>query len=288
MARQSIGVQPILDPVARQNGAVTDGIRNLDDEVRAATHGHPQAQVIAQKGNVLDAGLKPVAVQLRLGGEADPFRTDGQGDRVTWFTRPDLEGLDDLVTDLYPRNIVLKAEDPSVQQIIFTDEAGNERAFRLFVQRFRLGDLLNPAAAKDGHPVRQHHGLLLVMGDVDDRDPQAALDAPDLILHFLTQTAVKGAERFVHQHQAGFKHQRPGDGHALLLAAGQLGRTPLLKSFQAHELQRAPDALSDLLRVEPAYFERKRQVAANRHMRKQRVVLKNHADAALARRQVMH
>ena len=175
-----------------------------------------------------------------------------------------------------------------MQQIIFTDEAGNERAFRLFVQRFRLGDLLNPAAAKDGHPVRQHHGLLLIVGDVDDRDPQAALDAPELVLHFLAQTAVKGAERFVHQHQAGLKHQRPGDGHALLLAAGQLGRTPLLKSFQAHELQRAPDALSDLLRVEPAYFERKRQVAANRHMRKQRVVLKNHADAALARRQVMH
>ncbi len=175
-----------------------------------------------------------------------------------------------------------------MQQIIFTDEAGNKWALRLFVERFRRGDLLNPTAAKDSHPVRQHHRLLLVVGHVDDRDPQATLDAPDFILHFLTQTAIKGAERFVHQHQARFKHQRPGNGHALLLAAGQLAGTPLLKSFQADKLQHAPDALPALLRVNSAYLQRKRQIAADRHVRKQRVVLKDHADTPLARRQVVH
>ena len=126
------------------------------------------------------------------------------------------------------------------------------------------------------------------MGDIHDRNSQGALDAPDFILHFFPQAAVKGAEGFIHQHEAGLEHQRPGYRHPLLLSSGQLVGPAVFKPLQAHELQSPLDTLAALLHIEATHLEREGQITANRHVGKQRVVLKDDADTPLAGRQIVH
>ncbi|MNO00913.1 hypothetical protein D3C81_2209150 [compost metagenome] len=57
------------------------------------------------------------------------------------------------------------------------------------------------------------------MGDVDRGKPQLPVQAHDFVLHVLAQAFVQGAQRLVHQDQAGFEDQCTSQGDALLLAA---------------------------------------------------------------------
>ena len=126
------------------------------------------------------------------------------------------------------------------------------------------------------------------MGHVEDSHPQAPLDAPNLELHLLPETAVKRAQGFVHQHQARLEHQRSSDGHALLLTAGEPARTAVLHALKPNQFQRPPDALPNLLRIETSHFQGKGQVSSHRHVREEGVVLEYHADVPLPGRQVVH
>ena len=114
------------------------------------------------------------------------------------------------------------------------------------------------------------------------------MDVPDLVLHLLAQAAVQGAERLVHQHQAGLEHQRAADGDALLLASGELVGPPVLESLQPHQPQRPLHARAALRGIEAAHLQREGQILSDRQVREQRVVLEDHADVALPRRQVVH
>ena len=49
--------------------------------------------------------------------------------------------------------------------------------------------------------------FLLVVGDVDERDADLALDAHQLELHLLAELEVEGAERFVEQEHGRLVHQ---------------------------------------------------------------------------------
>ena len=81
------------------------------------------------------------------------------------------------------------------------------------------------------------------MGDVHDSDHEVVLDAANLELQFLAQAPIERPKRFIHQHQARLEHQLPGDGDALLLAAGKLSLAPVLETFEANDLKRLSDAL---------------------------------------------
>ena len=174
------------------------------------------------------------------------------------------------------------------QQIVLADEVRDESAPRFFVERLGRSHLLDPAVPEHRHPVRHHHGFLLVVGNVDDGHPQFTLNAADLELHLFAQPPVQGTEGFVHQHQVGLEHQRPGDGDALLLAAGQLPRPAVLEALQLHEIQRTLHPLGPFRSRQVAHFQRERQVAAYRHVREQRVVLEHHADTAFVRGKVLY
>ena len=84
------------------------------------------------------------------------------------------------------------------------------------------------------------------MGDVDEGDAHGLLDALELDLHILAQAQVQRAQRLVQQKDLGPVHQGPGDGHALLLAAGQRGDRPLLKALQVDHVQHLQHPLLDL------------------------------------------
>ena len=52
--------------------------------------------------------------------------------------------------------------------------------------------------------------------------PTCLLDRLELDLHLLAELQVERAERLVEEQHAGPVHERPGERHALALAAGEL------------------------------------------------------------------
>ena len=82
------------------------------------------------------------------------------------------------------------------------------------------------------------------MGDEDHGGAGLAADAHEFVLHPLAGHLVEGAERFVHQQQAGALGQGPGDRHALLHAAGELVGIVPGEVGQPDELDQLGDALA--------------------------------------------
>ena len=83
--------------------------------------------------------------------------------------------------------------------------------------------LLDHAAVRhDRDPVGHRQRLLLVVGDVDEGDPDVALDPLQLQLQALAQLQVEGAERLVEQQHLRQVDERAGERDALLLPAGEL------------------------------------------------------------------
>ena len=122
-------------------------------------------------------------------------------------------------------------------KLVRPEEARDEAVGGLRVGLLRRVELLHAAAVHDQDAVRHDQRLALVVGDVDGGDAELALDAAELELHLLAQLAVQGGQRLVEQEQVGLEHQRAGDRHALLLAAGQLVRAAMA---EAGRVGRAP------------------------------------------------
>jgi hypothetical protein len=79
--------------------------------------------------------------------------------------------------------------------------------------------LRDTASTHDRETIGHRERLLLIMGDIEHRHAEIALDAFDLALQLLTQLAVEGAERLVHQQNRRREHDGAREGHALLLPA---------------------------------------------------------------------
>ena len=88
------------------------------------------------------------------------------------------------------------------------------------------------------------------MGDVDEGDAHLLLDALELDLHILAQLQVQGAQGLVQQQHLGPVHQGPGDGHPLLLSAGEGVGLAVFKALEADDLQHLHDGGADLLLAE--------------------------------------
>jgi len=113
------------------------------------------------------------------------------------------------------------------------------------------------------------------MGDIDEGDAGLVLQPFQLGLHLLAQLEVQRAQRLVQQQHARLVHHRPGQGHALALAAGKLGRLAPAKPRQPHGGQRrlrlpARLRLGHLPRPQPISH-----VLGQGEVRKQRVILKH-------------
>ena len=124
------------------------------------------------------------------------------------------------------------------------------------VELLRRAELLDLPAAHDGDPVAHRQRLLLVVGDVDERDPDLDLDPLQLDLERLAELQVERAERLVEEEHVGPVDEGPGERDALLLAARQLVRLALVVAGEVDEVERLADAplrlgLLDALPAEP-------------------------------------
>src|SRR5262249_45308021 len=85
----------------------------------------------------------------------------------------------------------------------------------------------------------------------------------------------------VEQHEPRLQNQRAGNRKAVLVAAGQLAGIAILVPRQAHETEHLLHALLDLGGRTSLQRQTECHVVEHRQMRKQRIVLEDHAEAAL-------
>ena len=126
------------------------------------------------------------------------------------------------------------------------------------------------------------------MGHIDEGNAHLLLDTLQLDLHILPQAQVQRAQGLVQQQDLGAGHQGPGDGHPLLLAAGQLGDFPVLKALQTHHAQHFRHALLDFLGRHLGDPQAKGDVLKHVQMREQRILLEHRVDLPLMRRDIIN
>src|SRR5262245_25910164 len=105
-----------------------------------------------------------------------------------------------------------------------------------------------------------------------------------LVLHGTPDTFIESRQRLVEQQHLRRGSESSRQRYALLLAAAEKGRILITHPDQAHELQHAfhlPLACSS---VHLAEFQSIADVLGHRHVWKNRVLLKHHAELAPPRR----
>ena len=109
-------------------------------------------------------------------------------------------------------------------------------------------------------------------------------DVRKLQFHLPFQVRIERGKRLIEQHKLGLPDQNARQRAPLLLSAGKLTRTVVLQSLQAECVQNLPHRLLPL--VFRAGVRACADVLLDRHVREQRVLLKQIADLSLLRRQV--
>ena len=138
-----------------------------------------------------------------------------------------------------------------------------------------LARVLDPPVARDHAEIGQRHRLLLVVGDVDEGGADALLDGLQLVLHLAPELEVERAERLVEQQHRRLDHERAGERHALALAAGKLVRPAPRDVLEPDQRQRIMDGAAALGARDALHQQPEADVAADAHVGKQRVVLKD-------------
>ena len=126
------------------------------------------------------------------------------------------------------------------EQVRHADEARDELGARVLVDLGGRPDLLDAAAVEDREPVAHRQRLVLVVGHVDERDPDLALDSLQLDLHLLAELQVERAERLVEQEHLRSVDERAGERDALA-AARELARPPPAVARQLDGRERLVD-----------------------------------------------
>ncbi|KAG0922044.1 hypothetical protein G6F31_020066 [Rhizopus arrhizus] len=97
----------------------------------------------------------------------------------------------------------------------------------------------------------------------------------------MAQFGIQRGGGLVEQHQLGLDGQRPGNGHALLLAARQLRRIVVHAFAQPHLVQQPLGQLARFAPVLTARMHRaEHDVLQRGHLRKQVELLEHHAGLA--------
>ena len=125
------------------------------------------------------------------------------------------------------------------------------------------------------------------MGDVDRGDAEPLLQPRDLGAHLAAQLGVEVGQRLVEEERVGLADDRAAHRDALALAAGQVARLALEVLVELERLRRRPDLLVDLVVGGLGQPQRERDVLVDGQVRVERVVLEDHREVAVARRQVV-
>ena len=167
------------------------------------------------------------------------------------------------------------------EPVDLADEAHHELVGRVVVEVVGAARLLDPALVHHDQLAGDVHRLLLVVGDEDRRHVHLVVEAAQPGAQVLAHLGVERTEGLVEQQHLRLDRQRPGQGHALALAAGELDGVALGEPVELHQLQQLVDAGGDLRLVPLADLQPEGDVLEHRHVLEGGVVLEDEADFAL-------
>ena len=136
--------------------------------------------------------------------------------------------------------------------------------------------------------VAQLGGLLEVVGDQESGDGQVPLVAVDLPAEGLGGVHVQAGEGLVQEEQPGGGGHGPGQGHALLFPAAQLGGPAVGQGLQSEPGEEVPGPVGLAPFVEAETLHGDSDVGAGREVGKEEEVLEHHAHLALEGREPVH
>ncbi len=131
---------------------------------------------------------------------------------------------------------------------------------------------------------REDQRLFLVVGDEDEGDADIPLQRQQLDLELLAELEIERAQRLVEQQHAAVVDERPGERHALLLAARELRRLAVGEGGDLHHRQRLVDPGGDLRSGHLLHPQAEGDVVAHGEMGEEGVGLEDRVDGALVRR----
>ena len=245
---------------------------------------------LAEIHAVLDAARDPI-YRLRRAAELPAFRADRKRRRIACLRLPAIatdRRIESAQRRFHQRAALAHGYHAAFEKIRLAHEIRHEARMRRAIHLRRFPHLPDVPAFHDRQPVRDRQRLLLIVGDVDRREPEFLAHAPNFGAHLDPQFRVEIRQRLIQEQAARANDERPRERHALLLAAGKLIDLPLAKRAHLHRIERLPDAFRDLRRRHAPLFESERDVLRHRHVWPQRVALKHHARVAFVRRHARH
>ena len=253
------------------------------DELVLAQSGEGTVKVGVRAEFLHDGDVQTDA--LPIGGDPEGFGTDTQGQAgLTPGLCEDLTGHGDHV---------IADPDAAIGNFAFhevhgggADEARDEQVLRGVVQGQRGIDLLQDAVLHHRDPVSHRHGLHLVVGDVDGGDAETPLQRGDLGAGGHAQLRVEVRQRLVHQEHLRLAHDGAAHGDALPLTAGEGLRFAGKEVLEPQQVGGLPDPLLPFRLGHVLHLQREAHVVGDGHVRVEGVVLEDHRDVAILRRQV--
>ena len=177
-------------------------------------------------------------------------------------------------------------DDP--EPVVVSYELRHERRPRLMVQLLGASRLLEDPLVHHRHSIAHHHGLRLVMGDVDEGRSHVRLQGLQLHFHMLPKLGVQCAERFVQQQDCGVEHQAPGYGDALFLPARKLADLLLPRIGKPHPFEHVVHLPGDPAVLFPSPPQPEGHVFKDVHHGEKSKVLENEVNGPPVRRNAAH
>ena len=176
----------------------------------------------------------------------------------------------------------------AVQDVTLTDEIRHKRIFWLIIHILRGANLLNFAIIHHHDGVGHGQRLFLVVGNVNETDPQTLLNIFEFGLHIFAQFQIQRRQRFIQQKHTRIVRQSARDGHPLLLPTGQGGYLPFIKPNQIHQFKHIRNRFLDFGVALFLHTHTESDIFIYIQMRKQGITLENRIHRPLVRRQVVH
>ena len=167
------------------------------------------------------------------------------------------------------------------------DEAADELVRGFVIERRRIGNLLDFPFIEYHYLVPHRHRLDLVVCDVDDGGVKSVVQPADFHPHLHAQLRIKVAQRFIKQEHLRMPDDRPTHSNTLTFAAGEMFRFAVQQVRNTENFRGFVDTLFNFRFRIFAKFQPERHVLCHRHVWIEGVVLEDHGNISVFRRDVV-